>query len=215
MNPKEHPSWSKIVRAARLRAKGRTQKQTADALNVVRRTVIRWESRPELWKAAQLEAGVTPTVEGDGGERDSVTGGDDTPENAGGTQVIPMRKKGTSRNAGPHGVPMRTPKHGKGKLMSGNPYAQGGTPSELRKRLRGSMRDRINVLEEIADDPQSKPSDRLKAIDLIAKYGLGKLTELSTEHVRGKLVETIAIVREELDEADADRVLTRMREVWR
>jgi hypothetical protein len=43
----------------------------------------------------------------------------------------------------------------------------------IRERCRGSFEERIKILEEIADDPDVSPSDRLKAMDLLGKYGLG------------------------------------------
>lgn len=57
-------------------------------------------------------------------------------------------------------------------------------------------------------------NDRIKAIDLLAKYGLGTIRELTTDVVRDKLVATIALVRRELPEDDAERVLQGMRAVW-
>lgn len=78
MRPEQHPSWDKIVRATHLRGRGATQKETADALNVSRRSIIRWESRPELWRAAQAEA-ENPHPEGDGvGDSEGDTGDDVT-----------------------------------------------------------------------------------------------------------------------------------------
>ena len=53
---------------------------------------------------------------------------------------------------------------------------RGGTgrpPSVIRQRLRGSFEDRIPVLEEIADDRKASLGERLKALDLMAKYGMG------------------------------------------
>lgn len=63
--------------------------------------------------------------------------------------------------------------HG-GAIHQGAPSVlNGGRPaSQLRERLRGSLSDRIPIIEQIADTGEL-PSDRLKAIDLMAKYGLG------------------------------------------
>ena len=55
----------------------------------------------------------------------------------------------------------------------------GRPPSEIRKRLRGSFEERIRILEEIADDPDASKVDRIKAIDMLAKYGLGTKQEVS------------------------------------
>ena len=40
-------------------------------------------------------------------------------------------------------------------------------------RCRGSFAKRVTVLEEIADDKKSSAADRIRAIDLLGRYGLG------------------------------------------
>jgi hypothetical protein len=58
--------------------------------------------------------------------------------------------------------------------VPGNTPGTGRPPSELRARLRGSFEKRIQVLEAFADgDVDCSPSDRLRAIELLARYGLG------------------------------------------
>ena len=71
-----------------------------------------------------------------------------------------------------------------GRLRNGgtNKGGPGRPPSEIRSKLRGSFADRIKVAEQIADNPKSSPADRLRALDLLAKYGLGTtITETDTE----------------------------------
>ena len=74
-------------------------------------------------------------------------------------------------------------KHGgairKGAKPGTNRGGTGRPPSLIRQRLRGSFDDRIRVLEEIADDPTVSASDRMRAIDLLAKYGLGTQAEVT------------------------------------
>lgn len=77
------------------------------------------------------------------------------------------------RKAGPTLVPQV---HGGAVWSSGVPANRGGPgrpPSELRERLRGSLQHRVQVLEEIADDPAALPSDRVRAIEVMLRYGLG------------------------------------------
>jgi hypothetical protein len=62
----------------------------------------------------------------------------------------------------------------------GKPGRSGRPPSIIRQRLRGSFEERIKVLEAIADDKKSSAAERLKALDLMAKYGLGT-TSTSTD----------------------------------
>lgn len=118
-------------------------------------------------------------------------------------------------------TPAKTPAvvqqaHG-GALQVGNPGNAGGSgrpSSALRERLRGSLERRVQVLEEIADDPEADDADRIRAIDVLAKYGLGTLRELSVEDVRDRLRQTINIIRGSLPPERVRAVLTELREVW-
>jgi hypothetical protein len=49
---------------------------------------------------------------------------------------------------------------------------------------------------------------------VLAKYGLGQLREASVEDVRDRLRQTLAIIREELEEDTAERVIGRLAAVW-
>jgi hypothetical protein len=70
---------------------------------------------------------------------------------------------------------MRTPSHGKGKLRVGgtNKGGPGRPPSEIRAALRASFDQRIPVLESIADALKGSPADRTRAIEMMARFGLG------------------------------------------
>jgi len=72
----------------------------------------------------------------------------------------------------------------------------------------------VQVLEAIADDPQADPQDRIRAIDVLAKYGLGTLRELSVDEVRDRLRETITIIGQALPPQQRGAVLAQLREVW-
>lgn len=109
----------------------------------------------------------------------------------------------------PHGGALR---HGS---LPGNPPGPGAPPSELRARLRGSLEQRVRVVEEIADRADASDADRLRAIDLLARYGLGTTRELSVEHVRGKLAETLQAIRESLPQDQAEALIGKLRWVWR
>ncbi len=54
----------------------------------------------------------------------------------------------------------------------------GRPPSPIRIRCQGSFAERVPVLEEIIDDPKSRAADRIRAMDLLGKYGLGALKEV-------------------------------------
>jgi hypothetical protein len=94
--------------------------------------------------------------------------------------------------------------HG-GALSAGNPGNSGGKkgrsgrpPSKIREKLRGSFQKRIRILEQFADGiviytlrDGEKPdtdailklapsvADRLKALDMMAKYGVGTTSTMT------------------------------------
>ena len=108
--------------------------------------------------------------------------------------------------------------HG-GKLRHGarrgtNRGGTGRPPSEIRERLRGSFDERVAVLEDIADSEAHAPADRLRAIDLLAKYGLGTTKEVTVQNVQDRLRRTVALIRAELPAETAEPLLERMRAVW-
>ena len=76
-----------------------------------------------------------------------------------------------ARTRGGPFVPGPDPRRGRGP-KPGAPNA-GRPPSVIRERCRGSFEERIAVLEEIADDPGVSAGDRIRALDLLGKYGLG------------------------------------------
>lgn len=78
------------------------------------------------------------------------------------------------------------PRHGNGKLLAGGKVghrgAGGRTPSALRDAMRQALKPRIKIAQEIADDVKASSADRLRALDLLGKYGLGTtITETDTE----------------------------------
>lgn len=69
--------------------------------------------------------------------------------------------------------------HG-GALRRGGPNKGAGRPaSEIRAKMRGALWKRLKIAQEIADDPKANSSDRLKALDFLAKYGMGTQQEVS------------------------------------
>lgn len=74
------------------------------------------------------------------------------------------------------------PEHGRGKIWQGpaaNPVAGPGRPADaIRAAMRGSLESRLSVLEQIIDSAMHDPGDRIRAIDVLAKYGLGTKDEL-------------------------------------
>lgn len=107
--------------------------------------------------------------------------------------------------------------HGGAIYRGGVPGHRGGPgrpPSALRERLRGSFEQRIAVLEDIADDDQADPQDRIRAIDTLAKYGVGTLREVSVDQVRERLHRTLEVLREDLSPKQAAHIISRLRGIW-
>jgi hypothetical protein len=120
----------------------------------------------------------------------------------------------------------KVPPHGRGKLLDGGQFGNAGggrPPSALRELLRRSFEDRVEILERIADGTETRtmvasegklfevgPShgDRIRALDTMAKYGLGTTRELTVEDVRDRLGATVHLVRRILSPLDADRLLS-------
>lgn len=115
----------------------------------------------------------------------------------------------------PSKTPMVVPPHGNGLLQIGNPgNAGGGRPaSQIRERCRGSFERRIPVLEQIADG-KGDDSDRLKAVDLLGKYGLDSRTQLGISEIKERLRATVAIIREELGPEVAEPIIARIKGEW-
>jgi hypothetical protein len=110
----------------------------------------------------------------------------------------------------PHGGAIRH-----GALPHTNGPGPGRPPSELRRRLRGALEERIGVLEAIADDVAAPARDRIRAVDTLARYGLGPASDpLVVEDVRERLRLTIAVIRQELPSELANTVLDALRTIW-
>lgn len=117
---------------------------------------------------------------------------------------------------------LRTPKHGKGKLLVGgvqNPNGNTGVnagrpPSQLRQRLAGSFEQRVPILEKFADGKiaDASPTDRLRALELMAKIGLSG--RIDPQWVRDRLAKTVDLVAEVVPAEAAPDVMSKLREIW-
>lgn len=105
--------------------------------------------------------------------------------------------KGRAAELPAHLPALRPQPHGGALFHGGVPGHRGGTgrpPSAIRERCRGGFDRRIKVLEEIADDPSLPTRDRIRAIDVLGKYGLGAHQEKLQEEDKQVVV---FITREE------------------
>lgn len=110
-------------------------------------------------------------------------------------------------------VPMRVQRHG-GALNSGgrNP-GSGRPPSVVRKRCRGSFLERVVILEMIADTDDVLVRDRIRAIDVLGKYGL-MTGRADVEEVRTMLSQTIAKIEELCDPRTSELLLKAIEPIW-
>lgn len=140
-----------------------------------------------------------------------------------------VQKRGTKG-----GVALIPQKHG-GALLAGGQKGQtpgtGRPPSAIRHALRQSFDQRLKILETIADgmavqtlkSPSGKETamkisadvaDRIKAIDMLAKYGLGTTKEVSVEAVRDRVARTLDVIRAQVAPKLAASIIAELRPIW-
>jgi hypothetical protein len=112
----------------------------------------------------------------------------------------------------------------------------GRPPSAIRASMRASLDRRLQLLEEIADgalpigrkcpkcgykpkkeDGESvgvDTGDRLRALEMLAKYGLELDKGVSATDVRQRLIRTIEVIHEALEPQQALAVIDAMRPIW-
>lgn len=110
------------------------------------------------------------------------------------------------------------PRHGHGRLMHGNPGNKGGgaPPSKVRAALRRDFVRRRHVLRDIADDPEAKPGERVKALDVMARYGLGTESQMTvvSADVQDRLQRTVALILSR-PEWTSEELVKQLEGVWR
>lgn len=133
---------------------------------------------------------------------------------------------------------------GGGAIRNGgtNVGGPGRPPSDLRQRLTGAFAARVPILEDFADGKvtlrvvgkcekcghEGEPltteeikaalpqiGDRLKALDLMGKYGPGAVKGVVEDDVRERLKQTLQIIMAELPADVAEPLLGKIEVVWR
>ena len=67
---------------------------------------------------------------------------------------------------------------------------------------------------ELEVDASATPKDRLAALDLMAKYGLGALKEISVENVRERVQRTLGVIRAHCPPETVEKMLPELRSAW-
>ena len=152
--------------------------------------------------AKKRRKGPSKPQEGRGGSDPSLDAPDESEDVEGG-------KAGEAKGGEKGGVELIPQPHG-GALLSGGQPGQtpgpGRPPSRIKAALRKSFDERIDTLEAIADDEDASLPDRMKALDMMAKY-----SDLDL-NVDIDLVEKLgAVVAAEIEDEEA---MMRIKEQW-
>lgn len=80
----------------------------------------------------------------------------------------------------PSQTPMVVPSHGRGLIRVGGTNKGGtGRPKDVvRQACLHAFDERVKVLKAIADDKNAAEVDRMRAIDVLGKYGMGPAQEV-------------------------------------
>ena len=90
----------------------------------------------------------------------------------------------------------RSPLNGAEIPLGAHPRNTGGKkgrsgrpPSAMRELCRLGFEERVAALTRIIDDPTSRAADKIRAMDLLGKYGIGILKEVQgTQYDRMEIV---------------------------
>lgn len=106
--------------------------------------------------------------------------------------------------------------NGKGALYSagvpGNRGGSGRPPSELRAAARMELDVRIPLLGKFAGSSKEKTSDRIRAIEALARIGLEE--SIGVADVRRALDATGELIRDRLLHEVADKLIEDIRAIW-
>jgi hypothetical protein len=111
----------------------------------------------------------------------------------------------------PHGGALRP---GAGRGPKKGAANAGRPPSAVRAVLRESFADRVPLLERIADDDTAPMAERLRALEVLARYGLGTADGIDLHEVRERLRATVDAIRTTLPDDVAAPLLWRLRAIW-
>ena len=96
----------------------------------------------------------------------------------------------------------------KGAVNAGRP------PSAVRAILREAFVARVPLASAIADNPAFTPSERLRALDLLGRFGIGTAREMSVDDVKDRLAETVSAIQRIVSAPQREELLATLRVVW-
>jgi hypothetical protein len=104
--------------------------------------------------------------------------------------------------------------HGGALYRGGVPGNNGGRPpSAIREKARESLVKLMPKLDQIAKARKSKNSDKIRAIEVLAKIGMDHA--ISIEDVKSALRETTQEIFDFLPRDQAEALVARLRPIWR
>jgi hypothetical protein len=74
--------------------------------------------------------------------------------------------------------------------------------------------DVMSMLVEIDGQVSASPKDRISALDLAAKYGLGTVKEISADNVRDRVTKSLEIISRHVSVEQRSAIFAEMRPVW-
>lgn len=75
-------------------------------------------------------------------------------------------------------------------------------------------KDLASAVVEVQLPASASPKDRIASIDLLAKYGLGQLKEISVESVRERVGKTLEVIREHVSPDLYQAMLPQLKAQW-
>lgn len=141
--------------------------------------------------------------------------------------------RGRKTNGASNGIAKVPQAHGGALNIGGTPGhrgAGGRPPSAIRELLAESLPDRVASLTAIADGEvvqrmrigdketatmiSADVSDRLRAIDLLFKYSIGTVKEVSVESVRDRVKKTLDVIQGRVAPEQYASIVRELRPIW-
>ncbi len=97
----------------------------------------------------------------------------------------------------------------------GKPGRSGRPPQWLRDRAFDLFWELLPVLEAIADDTGARARDRIRAVDVLGKYGAGSLQGISVDDVQERMEATMEVIRRRTAPEQFAAISDAVARVWR
>lgn len=109
----------------------------------------------------------------------------------------------------------RRPQPQGGYLQTGNPGNAGGAgrpPAAIRAASRAGYDELMPVVLKIGKNARAKHSDRIRAADVLGKYGMGQ--PVSIDDVLECWHETVSVIRERFAPDISEPLIVTLRPIW-